>query len=479
MKSLGKQRTMKPFKNAAATFEARGCSAPSITLPEFKNTTPEVLDFHTKANLFAITLIRLWTGKDKHEKTNFIPLYEYCTKTKRWTELLLPTNVVPFHQQSATDMKCFFSAGFAQNLGSLSLLNVLMSSEFTGNSLGIVTSPRSNNPYFTQKLCPFWLDYFKDSNESYLFRSDLSERKLMGFTLDQTQKKWWDEALERNDTGKSPIELSGLFIEEMFETILRIMVTPNEFLREIANLTFGQDHLIDSFYAYFHNKLENFKSELLSLIDNDEKQAWQDYIRDKGRLHFSACLTEVSSFWVEEQCVIKNVPINIQESVMVNAMSQQIPNLENVCLVSKVKDYSLNHKIDCVYYFIAQANIHWSDVSTQPAHRIWLLLDQLADGLYDEMMKWILMPMKFTSETIPFLNELLIKSMEFKKNNITTLLVSVGIAIPFTPKPDTLGCTAGALQSRTGFFGEKPKQDESKGPGTNWTFGPKSSTNVG
>jgi len=498
---MKKKQPDKPLKSSAATFEARMCSAPSITLPEFKNAKPVHLDFHTKTNLFALTLIRLWTNQKKNEGTNFIPQYQYCAKTQQLFELRLPSNVVPFHQQSAIDIKHYFLGKFAQNLGSLSLLNVFMSSAFTGRSLGILTSTRSYNLFFTQKLSPFWLDYFKDSHGSYLFEPDLIEKKIIGFTLDQTQKKWWDDALDRDQSGESNINLMNLFMNEMFETTLRIMLTPNEFLHKIAKLTLGGDQLANSFYTYFFNKINRFKS----LVDNTIP-AWQDYIKDKGYHDFEIYLADALRLWINGELVIKNADIHIPEAMIVNAMSQHIPHLENVCVVNKVKYYSLNHKIDCVNYFIQQAaNYTWFDVSTQPDHEILLLLDQLTDGLHDEM-SWILMQMEFTAKTTLVLNALLIKSIEFQKHNIATFLVlqkpellnnpalinssvagvqvwvrhcSLYFAqeskneslIYFLKQMDEKTRLAGGhvahaplstLQSRAAFFSEKSKQDNSK-----------------
>lgn len=407
------QKKILPLKNGAATFSARGCSAPSITVPEFKYNKQINIDFHTKTNLFALELIRLWTPRKDHEHHNFIPQYTFC-KIKQ--ELLCTlSDAGPFYDIHADRVHNYFSRGFAQNLGALSLLNALMSSGFRERSLGIVVS-YSSELMFTQKLCPFWLDYFNDSIES----RSLSE-SIKNFSLDPQHKKWWDDALKRDEQGVSHIELSPLFLGEMFETALRIVVTPNDLLQEMARLTLGEDESADLFCTYFFNKIEQFKIEFQMII-NAEENAWAEYRKHKGAHDIRTYLSDLFCFRIDETLVTQNLSANISESVILKGMSKFVSKMEQLCHVGTISKYTLDNRIACVRYFVYEAHQRWSDVSNQPDHKIWVILEQLTNGLAQEL-QWVDVQIQLPDDISIFLQDFLTTSIQLQKDNIATFLV--------------------------------------------------------
>lgn len=415
------------LKSTAETFKARTGSAIRSTLADFKFTPLSVKSdmVRDKANLFAHALIQLWTSKKSNEETNFIACYELSlSKTiPQLSECNLPPTVDDFHLISATLInQYYFSRGVAQNLGTLTLLNLLMGSSLSSSSLGLAMSPATGHYFFTQKFSPFWLDYFTSDRECDLFSSPNFNQKLDGF-IEPKHALWWDVAL-KNKTG-SRISTRELFLNEMYETALRIYLTPDLLLDEIIHKIFGQDtdQTQHNFKVYFFNKINRFKQQFLSFFSTDEIKSWHDFIDQKSTPFFYAFSEDLHQIKIAGKLTFRHISPQTASLIHINAMSLKIPRIMPHYLARVVENYSYNEAASCLSYSMIEVRRDWSVISMQFHADAWLLLNKLTSILenkrddYDSQIK-------FDNQTLAFLPSFLAKSIQFHENNIACFFIS-------------------------------------------------------
>lgn len=417
-------------RGAVATLLAR--QGPNLleTLAEFKFTPsskPIPKLFHNKTNLFASTLIRLWTPQKEGEVDNFTPHYipDITQGSLEWKELNLPPNAAAFHRYPAELMQGYFSVGAAQNLGSLTVLNLLMGSKLQSDSLGIVESPKTQALYFTQKLSSFWHDYFNTSDTTNLFDTRSFDEKLEHFTQKATHQCWWDEALNRSIvSGDANEMLRALFLNEMFETALRIHITPTRLLQEIANETLGQDDETAPFCAYFFDKIERFNADFETLLNRGERQERLNYIEQHGRDTYTRYAMTLATFRTREEFPFNDIYlISASASMLVNAMSLNIPDLLTDCSVDVIRFLLLEEKVAFFVYVMNQFDHYWPALARRPEHYAWIVLSCLATALNTQLQSQN-MTLALCSNSTSFLQNLLIKSIQFKKQEIAFFLLS-------------------------------------------------------
>jgi len=410
------------LKGPTATFKALLYNDYSQTLPEYKQQQSSF--FNKKTNLFAMTLIRLWTSTQEQEIGNFIPHYR-VDHNQDITNSTLLKKVVPYYQSSAKEMHQQFIDGRAQNLGALTILNLLMSSKLTSNSLGIAKSPVSQRPVFTQKLCTFWQDYFEAANTIHLFnRSSVFEQKLLGFTRNNKYLHWWSSVVnpQNNSSNTNPIILQRLFLKEMFEVALRICVTPECILEKIANNILGENELSTPFISYFFKKIRQFREQFFSLMSQAEIQLWFEFIKEHGLLAFQLYQTDLAQFKIMDHLIINDVSIKVPEWLMVNATLLNIPQLTHCYSMAVIRGYSIESKGLLFGYLMGHIRLNWQVVATNSADEAWDFIDQLVQGYHAEL-QLNQSKLNFSQDDLLFLRYLAMKSIQLGKNELSTFLV--------------------------------------------------------
>ena len=412
------QQKQRPYKGAAATFLARQGSVPLETLSEFKSQPKQSPSaFHQQTNLFASMLLRLWTPKKEEEDRNFIPHYQPCPIEgfRRLTELDLPPSSAPFHHYSPMLIQHYFLVKDARNLGALSFLNALMCGSFQSRSLGIVNSPKTQTLYFTQKLSVFWFDFFNHSSEPQPLSHTFFDHKLQGFTQGDDQKSWWDDVLSNGELSQSPIiDLRDLFLNEMFETALRIYVTPLPLLQDMINRVLGQYALTGQFSLYFFNKIEQFKKDFIALLYIDEQIEWLDYIQEHGFDVFNRYAATLTRFSIMGKTYDSNYFFGL---MLTHAASLKILNLIGYFSLDVITPLSFDNKAIIFDYLIKQADHDWDILVQNPACKVWDTLDELAKTLSTNT-EWQRQTVGLCSLAIYCLPLILMKSIQFRKTNL-------------------------------------------------------------
>lgn len=415
-----------PYKSSAETFLARTRSSSDSTLPEFK-VQPDVSKQPTndlmrnKTNLLAFALLQLWTPKKQNETENFIPCYELedYTDILKLREHHLTDSVYAFHQFSWVKINNYFSHGLAQNLGALTLLNLLMSSKCSSSSLGIAISPVTSDYLFTQKFCSFWLDYFNSDSQFDLFSQRSFDQQLNGF-IQLEHKTWWNNVL-RNKNGSS-MSVKPIFLNEIFETALRIYLTPTYFLEEIASKILDKDHTKNNFKLYFFNKIERFKQNFDSLLSPEEQQNWHDYIHKNGSLCLHSYLRALPQFRIEGDITFQYACPKISSLMYIHAMRLKIPNLMPYLSSFAFEKYLLGDVVVCFIYCIEEIKREWEIIGMLPEHDAWRLLEKLVMILEDNRDNYEI-TMNFSKDTESFLHYFVMKCILLQKNNIAGFLL--------------------------------------------------------
>jgi hypothetical protein len=317
--------------------------------PDFRQRKPN--SAHQRANLLALTLMRMWTQPNEGEPCNFMLKYELEHQDTRvkLKETGLPALARPYHQCAPESMLRYFSKGEAQNLGSLTLLNLLMCSEWDDRSLGIVTSPASGKPWFTQRLTSFWIDYFWDDyNHPDLTRPlnwldhGWREYTALGFKFNAHHVTWWNKAYVASNAQQ-------LLLTELFRTALFIHLTPDELLEAVIKQALGEDERASGFAPYFFNKIRVFKKTFLEKLLPEDQQAWREFIKQEGSATLSGYLIHLHALNMQNLNLTQDGAIF--KLVRLKGTQIGVPDLTDDLIPDFLMKCSLNEKEACSRLF--------------------------------------------------------------------------------------------------------------------------------
>jgi hypothetical protein len=407
---------------AAATLMMRYESQP--TLLEFK-PKPTLSHIHQQANLLAMTLIRLWTPVCVSETSNFIPHYQFTSAhTPTLTEIALPKNTRPFHQCSTEQMNRYFLNAQAQNLGALTLLNLLMGSEMSSDSLGIVESPTTHELFFSQRLSIFWIDFFLQKGELDWFSTHNMETKLQGFQSDGRHSSWWNTVFYSKENG---VIHKSLYFNECIDTAFQILLTPPALINKIISDIFGEHPLTDLFSTYLLNRLEQFKQEFASVFVDDSLD-WPEYVGEYGADYLKSYIAHLKTFQYDgwdkgHRCTINLSSDVILESVLLQGMSASIFDLTSILLENNLlSQYKLQDQITCFDYAITEAKRVWPSMARDPNHVLWELFQQISKDM-GPLLSQQKHTIKVSTEKFLFLTACLMKSIQFQQNDVSEFLI--------------------------------------------------------
>jgi hypothetical protein len=421
-------------KGATATLLMHN-SLQNNTLAEFKPKLP-LSFFHQRANLFAFTLLRLWTPIYPHETTNFVPQFNLSEKKILNNNEVL-TNVRPFHESSATRMNQHFMSLQAQNLGALTMLNLLMSGKLHGKSLRIVQSPETQALFFSQAWCPFWIDFFLQEKSMHWFSSEPIDIKFMGFQRDNPWKAWWRTAFHRGDQAlnhSTHILPRSLCTNECIDTAMRLYLTPNELLDNLMDDILGEHPLTDAFKKYFFARFERFKQTFESMALFDNAMDWNEYMTENGAHYFNEYNQYISTFdysgWDKQSACRMHFSPSIFAPLLVQAISLGIEDLSPLLRNKEILEASMDDQIFCFSYTITESQRLWNlSLVHQPNHSLWLLMNEFATRL-DSIFRDESIKLSLSSDQASFLISCLMKSIQFHHDALASFLIchSVNLA---------------------------------------------------
>jgi hypothetical protein len=414
-----------PYKGGVATFVFTHGPVRLETLPEFMPPPKKSpTSFQLKTNMFALHLMRLWTPKTEETGGSFIPNYQACfvEGTRRIKEIDLPPKVTSFDKASPELFQAYFSSGDARNLGAITFLNLLMSGDFQSQSLGVVERPDTGAHYFTQKLSFFWQDYFNGPTPLRLFSVAPFEHKLKGFSREKTHKAWWDVAL-----GSSGNSFRALFLNEIFETALRIYLTPMQLLNEIGHQVLGQDALRPPFQRYVLEQISFFKKNFRTLFHLEEQMDWIDFLDSHGEDRLTRYTAELLDFHANGNRIIPTTQAGpLQASILISAIQLTTPNLINHFSLDVIHYLSYTNKLVCMTYLVDEAH---RDLGAFIGHdAIWDVMDELAKTL-NFNIEFNENPIVLLLKSTDYLSLLVLKSTQLEKQHLASFLNSQSAAL--------------------------------------------------
>jgi len=422
--------------SVTATFHSRTPLEQEQPNPEVSQTRNNVVS--KKMNLFAMALMRLWVPIHEDERQNFIPEYQH-DKTRNGVSLLNHSYATPFNQHPAKDMLKYFSLEHPQNLGALTLLNALMSSNLHDAVLGIDKSRLTKQLFFTQRYCTYWHDYHPGTTNTaaVLFDEKNIDQTLIALMQYNNHKTWWDIALDLEDDPDR--KLIELYLNEWIETAIRIYVTPIPLLQKIATQILGADPKENiPFLNYFFLKICLFKNSVSRQFENEIQ--WRNYKNQYAFNVFYRYLRDANVFTIARTRVVETLPPTYIPGLMtVHAVSLKIPNLINYCPFEMMSSLSLDDKINCYSYFIEQTHQELPALLTNPMHLLWGLFDTVAVGFHDKLNQQGF-PLVYCPKTALLLHYLLIKSIQFQWHNFAVFILQQNPEFIHQPISSTNEC---------------------------------------
>jgi hypothetical protein len=388
MKTHAKSRLL---KSSAATFNARLPQNRGETFAHFSHT--QTVQFKKNADTFAQALIRLWMSGDASAKTR---------RDGTW-------QTVDFYTMSPLTVHQQFKSGQARNLGALALLNTLMCNQTIPESLGVRMNVETTDFYFTQQKGSFWSDYHTPSlHHDFLTTGSLLKQSLTQSLSAHTDAHaaWWEISVQDD------VNIEETFQLEIFETALRIFLTPTSMLKQLQQATLKQSH--PDFEHYFFNKIKLLRARFVSMLSEPDRMQWLCWFTRRGPFYVEAYIRYVSASPIGSRLI---------QAIVLNAIELGIPKLHCVLSLEDMRALSLSNKAQLFDYCIEQFEENWQSLAHQPTDELWQFTEALATCLEKEL--------KLASSQIgidraikPFLCHFMMTCMALGKHNLVNFLLT-------------------------------------------------------
>jgi hypothetical protein len=401
-----KTKYTQTLRGGAATFSALLPENRRSTLPMFSHA--QTIQFKKKADLFALTLIRLWTS---------VKLTNNQTNISEWqTSSFYTIPPLAIHQQ--------FIEGQPKNLGALTLLNLLLSNREAPRSLGVTMSTKTAEFFFTQLNSAFWSDYFYPPYNNYFFTTEGSfeQHLTRGLSID-THAAWWKTALQGEDgTEQRIVALEELFQFEIFETALRIFLTPTSVIERLGQLTLGQ--LDPNFNQYLFRTIDQFKEKFVGMLSEHQQLQWRSWIATQGLFHFKDYMRYLSQLRINSDPVLTpTLPLEIVQNLLLNGIELNIPNLYCMMSIEQIRGFTVANKARILAYFLEQFEDNWEKIANQPNDELWIFTSEFVVFLEEELIR-LSSKIKIGYEIKQFACHFMMKCMSLGKHSIVNFLLS-------------------------------------------------------
>lgn len=418
-----KTKHKQPLRGSAATFTALLPENRRLTLPEFSYA--QTIPFKKQTDVLALTLIRLWTleklgghqtpiGKNSSSGSKADVLHQDSN----------PWQTSAFYHISPETIHQHFVGGQPKNLGALTLLNLLLSNRDTPRSLGVTTNTKTAEFFFTPLSSSFWSDYFYPPYHHYFLTTQgpLEYYLARGLSLDK-HTAWWKTALQgQNDTEQRVVHLEELFQFEIFETALRILLTPNAVIERLVQLTIQQTDL--NFNQYLFKTINQFKKIFFDILSENQKEQWTSWVAGHGLFYFKSYMNYLSQLRVDfNPKLTPNLPVKIVENLVLKGMKLNIPHLHCAISLDQIRGFTVNSKAQLFDYLIEQFEDNWGKIAAQPYAELWVFTHQLLSNLEEEFALCSI-ALNIDNGVKPFLCHFMMTCMSLGKYSFIKFLLS-------------------------------------------------------
>jgi hypothetical protein len=411
-------KNLPKYSSSAATLVALLPANRGVTHPEYAAKANVRSLLPLRANILAMKLIGLWIPKHPRELDNFIPRYFFSSTTSQVSLSFKHRRVDanPFYNTPSTQMQEYFKNQKVQNLGALAFLNLFLEGGINSQHLAVALSPDTEIPYFTQRVCGFWRGYFKGDT----LLNTASSTELTKFIYNGKYTRWWDKVTADI---KGEDEIYSLFLEEIFIIVLRVFVTPNCLIKEMADETIGFSAEAKAFTQYLIAKKENVVNDFirqLSGLNQQKLEAFRDRFGHQIYLNYE---DDIYNYVKKENPISQcNQAIDFNIQMFMNADRIGIPNLNDSKMIQYVSTMTVRDKSDAVSCVLEQMRLNWGFVGRFSNNALWDLADNFTLNLHTEMMERgnIFAVGRVIME---FSLYLLVKAIKYNKNNLAKFII--------------------------------------------------------
>lgn len=384
-----------------------------------EDSSPVSTAIRRRGKFVAMNLLHIWLPIDADDSCNFIPRYIFSSDlnriyTVRKIETLFSIKPSFF---SADSLLYEFKYKSSQNLIPILIATAFLEGRFSYNNLHLVLSRKSAKYYFALYLGDFWQD-FKNNRVSstVVTKFDLNFSDFVGSVKNH---EWW------RLLNIGSLSLRNLFLQEIFIIVFRIHLTSNILITSIVNSILGENLNFQAFINYIKNKRDNILNDFLVHLTDNEKLEWLNFINLKALGVFDRYTSELSVKVVDllNKNDIKFV-FKIPIDMYMRAANLNIPNLIKASIVSDIiKCNDPLIKKQTIEYLFHVICANWMLLSQNNSHALWDLVDEVSDGLYD-LLKTYNVLLDYRDFSRNFLEFLLFKAIQFRKNNLVDFLIS-------------------------------------------------------
>jgi len=389
------------LRSSAATLIAQLPQNRHSTLPAFSHA--QTTQHKRNTNALALALIRLWTASESE-----------CYVQSHEAQKIPLSNIYPdtIHQQLVS--------GQSSNLGSLTLLNLLLSNKNFLTSLSVIMSMDTADFLFTQHGGTFWSDYTERASEHthhFLTTTDSLEQSLaraLSMKMStNTHAAWWQIALQGIDpTEKRSFTLVELFQVEIFKTALRIFLTPIPMIEQLADATLK--HHDPDFNHYLFRKIAQFKEKFIGMLSERQYAQWLDWIARQGFAYTQAYVRQISR---------PQISSDFMQHIALSGIELSIPKLYRIISLEHMRNFTIYNKAQLFDYLIEQFEKNWPRVATQPMDKLWLFTDELVIYLDAELQRQST-TIAIAPDVKAFLGHFMMTCMSLKKHSLIYFLLS-------------------------------------------------------
>ncbi|MDF1758377.1 MAG: hypothetical protein P1U74_08790 [Legionellaceae bacterium] len=410
----GSSSDKRVYSSSSETFISRLKNY--ATHPEFKSQVPYKYspEFKVKTSLVALALMDLWIPKKSGEDDNYIPKYFFDRQSQKIA--LIHTDrtyyTCTFYNSPWPAMNASFREGNIQNIGAISYLNLIMGGTFNSERLGVVVRDELQPVFFTQKSGVFWHNYCKTTEVI----EESPQTRLFEFVSSVRYKGWWDKV--QQGMTKS---LHLLFLQEIFPVAFRISLTPNSLIVRIIKSYLGDIKEADDFSKYVISIKESAIQDLTASLPEDDLRLWKVFCDEQALDSYAEYQEDIKKYLAYRCYYYPSYEVlDLFVEMFMHADKFGIPQF----IESRVEEFrqlgSVHDRTHVLINLFDRIGDNWKFLSSFHDNTVWLFLDKITEGLYEEI---VANRQALCVESNEFIFALLLDAIRFALNNLAKFLI--------------------------------------------------------
>ncbi|GEM_PF-3355578 len=381
---------------------------------------PYMHRYQQMASLFIHRMIKLWMPTPPLESHNFVADILIASNQ---VQFKLPTTRLPFSELAPEHIQKKIHQHRTQNLAAIAFFNYIFNVDFSKTKLYVSQSPTTKDWYFVQDNAIYLQDYFR---EVFCYKTDqITNQQLCANIPDNGEiQRCFFDTINLNDPWITSIfaplsseDIKWLCMQNLFEVLMRISLTPPALVHHFVNKYFNGIHKEDKTYfsKYFLSLILMIKNNIRHLCSPEEYQHWQYFIENHGHNVYLTYIQEIFQISQVNTEISPQQLKNILDGLHRKAFYLHIPNLLDDCKLPKIQTYSKSLYIGAMHYVLQEMQMNWTTIQYDAKHVFWEHLNQLIKYLPQPQCN--IFKIKF-----PFLDTLFLIAIKFHHNQIVKFI---------------------------------------------------------